>query len=355
MARLQTRLRRQAERCATDGSPLTAALLCGAADDLERGGVVADLLGTEERAPSGSVPALRLAGALHRLVLEGRVPELAAFYPSAGGAAAPADVWPAAERALRAHLAELRSAVLRPVQTNEPGRATLLLGGLLVLARDWPLPVRLLEVGASAGLNLHPDRYAHEVAGGVTLGDPASPVRVPGPWQGRLPPLGATPRIVERAGCDLRPLDPRSPADRLTLTSYVWADQKARLDRLRAALRVAAAHPVTVEALSASAFLDRELATPRPGLLTVVWQSVVQQYLDPEEAARLARAVEVAGRRARPDAPLAWLAMEPERVGGPSGVPFLLHLTTWPGGRSRTLARCHGHGPPVVWADTGQG
>ncbi len=327
------------------GSPLTADLLSGAADDLEAGGPAADLLTPLAADPPGSVPALRFAGALHRLVLERRAPVLAVHYPSVGGTAG--DVWPAARAVVEEQLEVLRELVRRPVQTNEVGRSSVLLGGLLHVARVTGLPVRLLEVGASGGLNLSVDRYRHEVADGVVLGDPRSPVVLGVPWQGQLPDLVTPLRVVERLGCDPQPLDPSSTQDRLTLTSYVWADQVDRFERLRAALQVAAAAPERVERLGAGAFLERELH-PSEGVATVVWHSFVRQYLAPDERTRTTAAVEDAGGRASCAAPVAHLWLEPQRADEAEGTP-VLRLRTWPGGDERVLADCEGHGPPVVW------
>ncbi len=336
----------QADSCREAGSPLNADLLAGAADDLAGGGPTAALLGPLEDDPPGSVPPLRLAGALHRLVLQRQAPALALHYPSVGGTAG-GSPWPAARDVIEDQLADLQEHVARPVQTNEVGRSAVLLGGLLHVADQTRLPVRLLEMGASGGLNLLVDRYAHEVAPGTVLGDPSSPVRLRSPWQGRHPPYVPL-EVVDRLGCDPDPLDPGSAEDRLTLTSYVWADQVERFERLRGALTVAAGSEVAVERLPASAFLERELAQGRPGLVTVVWQSVVRQYLEPAERARVADLLAAAGARATPAAPVAHLSMEPQRF-TTGGFRFVVTLTTWPGGVTRELGQAQGHGPPVVW------
>jgi hypothetical protein len=344
---LPTRFRAQAEQCGLHGSPLTAALLFGAADDFEAGGPVRDLLLPLAEEPSGSVPSLRFAGALHRAVLEGRAPALAAHYPSAGGTAGPDGAWPVARELIEAAPGMLARDIHRPVQTNEVGRAAALYGGLLHVAARWQLPIRLLEIGASAGLNLLVDRFAYDLGDGVVLGDPRSPVRLQKPWRGNHPPHGGL-DIAVRAGCDPAPLDPTSEADQLTLLSYVWPDQLDRIERLRGALRVASEQSVTVESSPASAFLRQQLAAPIAGTATVVWHSVVRQYLAPEERAEVDALVASAGERATTDAPLVRLSLEPEKK-AQSTFRFLVELTAWPGGESRLLAECLGHGPPVSW------
>jgi hypothetical protein len=120
---------------------------------------------------------------------------------------------------LEEHREELRELVVRPVQTNEVGCSAALLGGFLLVARETGMPLRVLELGASAGLNLLWDRYRYE-ADGVGWGDPASPVRIADPFvEGSLPPLEVPACVVERGGCDLRPLDPASEDGRLTRCS----------------------------------------------------------------------------------------------------------------------------------------
>jgi hypothetical protein len=272
-------------------------------------------------------------GAVHRFVLRGDAPELARHYPSAGGR--PRRPWPAFLDLLRDRRAELRELVASPVQTNEPARCAALLGGFLEVARASSLPLRLLEVGASAGLNLGFDRYRYEL-GGERWGAADSPVAIRAGLSGR-PPLDTPVRISSRAGCDARPLDPRSADDRLTLASYVWPDQPERLERLRAALAVAAESGPAVESARAAEWTEARLAEDAPGVATVVFHSIVMQYLPAAERERFERAFE----RAR--GTVAWLRMEP------AGELTDVRLTLWPGGEERLLARAGYHGDPVVW------
>jgi hypothetical protein len=165
-----------------------------------------------ERDPGPSALALRLMGAAHRLVLSGEAPALARHYPSVGGE--PGDAWPPFLDLLRERRDELRVLVEHPVQTNEPARCAALLGGFLEVARSTGLPLRLLEVGASAGLNLRFDRYRYELGGG-RWGPPDSPVVI----RARLTGQAAARRAArDRVASRLRPAparsaQPRGPAD----------------------------------------------------------------------------------------------------------------------------------------------
>jgi hypothetical protein len=337
-------LRWQAEFCHRSAAPLYALLLDRSADDVEGGGPAWELLRPHAADPPSSALALRLMGAVHRLVLEGLAPDLAPFYPTVGGSGSPPDAWLPFRTTLEVRMDVLRPLVARSCQTNEVGRAAGLLLGFLAVARETGLPLRLLEIGASAGLNLRWDRYRYEGAG-LAWGDPASAVRITGAFPGPVP-LDGRARVAERSGCDLHPLDPRLEEDRLRLMSSVWADQPERLERLRRAFDVAAV-PATVERASAGPWLARRLTMPLEGLATVVFHSVVLQYLDDEERLRVFDLIEQAGLRATPNAPFAWLRFE-------SGdwrrtTSHEVRLTVWPGGADRKLAEAGPHGPPVVW------
>jgi hypothetical protein len=194
-------LRLQERYCAEHGSPLYGALLDAMVDDVLDGGPTAGLLvdwlgpGAEADAVARDLPALRVLGGVHRLVLTGRARDLAAHYPSVGGTAGAAGAWPALRRVLAEHADEVRPWLASPPQTNEIGRSVPLLGGLRhVAVATGGLPVRLFEFGASAGLNLCADHLP--VGPGLLLD---SPLPLPDA------PVAA---VVERVGGDLRPIDP---------------------------------------------------------------------------------------------------------------------------------------------------
>ncbi|GAA0952688.1 DUF2332 domain-containing protein [Nonomuraea longicatena] len=133
--------------------------------------------------------------------------------------------WPAIEPEMRT----------RATQTNEPGRCATLLPLLSAL----PQPLALLEVGASAGLCLYPDRYGYRYGDRtVGSGSPVLDCTVTG-----LEPPARAPEVVWRAGLDLNPLDITDPADLAWLDALIWPEHQHRRERLRAAAEVAKAEP----------------------------------------------------------------------------------------------------------------
>jgi hypothetical protein len=336
------RFRLQAEWCQRLGSPLYADLLGEVAREIDRAGPAAAIVAAHEHDPPGSALALRFMGAVHRIVLEGGAPELARYYPSAGGDLDRRGAWPAFQRALAEQASRIRELLSRPVQTNEVGRSAALLGGFLSIVRQTGLPLRLLEIGASAGLNLRWDRYRYE-SGEEAWGDPASPVRIVDVWGGRPPFLAAEVTIAERRGCDPSPVDLATAEGRLTLLSYLWADQVARIAMLRGALEVAGRLPAEIDRADATEWLELRLAAATPGLATIVFHSIVMQYLTAADRERVTEILAAAGARATAAAPLAWLRMEP------GGDEAEVLLTLWPGGEPRTVATSGFHGRPVRW------
>jgi hypothetical protein len=332
-------LRWQADSCEQLGSRLYAHLLREAARDFEAGGPIARVIGDRE-ATNASALSLRLLGSVHRLVLQGDAPGLARYYPSAGGQSDPAAAWPAFRAVIEEHFDAVDAGIERPVQTNEVGRSAALVGGFLEVARATGLPLRVLEVGASGGLNLRWDHFFYE-ARGATWGPPESPVRLCSYNSDRALPFDVAATVASRAGCDAAPVDTTTENGRLTLLSYVWPDQPHRHRLLRAALAVAADVPAPVEQAEAVAWAD-ERFRPTAGVTTVIFHSIVMQYLG-ERRKVFKELVRARGETATADAPLAWLRFEP------AGSEAALRLSIWPGRKDATLARSGFHGQNVRW------
>ncbi|MER7460278.1 DUF2332 domain-containing protein [Micromonospora sp. NPDC126480] len=346
-------LEQEARACHHMDAGLYADLLVRAAADVRAGGPCAEALEGYADAPGSAAVPLRLLGAVHALVLTGRAPELAGYYPSAGGAYRPEDAdatWVAFRAVVAAERDTLRGWLPRPPQTNEVGRANLLLAGLLhAVAETGRRPVRLLEIGASAGLNLRADRF-RVTSGDFAWGPADSPVLLPDAWRGGVPgwlrdAARTVPAldVVERLGCDLTPLDPGDEDDVLALRAYLWPEHTARAARLVGALQLAAHVPARVVATGAADFLAG--IRPEPGSLTVVWHSIMRQYVPADEWARVTTELDRLAVASTPDAPVAHLSFEPHPVDEPP-VQLRARLGAGP---QRLLAEAHPHGLPA-WA-----
>jgi hypothetical protein len=229
-------------------------------------------------------------------------------------------------------------------QTNEIGRSAALLPGFALIAAHTGLPLATFEIGASAGLNRLWPHFRYEL-GGWRWGDVASPVTIHAEWRGAAPPLPARIEVAEQQACDIAPIDLNADGAALRLLSYVWPDQSDRLLRLRAAIELAQQRALRVEAADALPWVQRALAPARPGRATVLYHSVMWQYMPPATREALSAAITAAGARATREAPLAWLAFEPPNA----DAQMQLTLTLWPGGLPRVLARAHPHGRWVEW------
>lgn len=329
----------------------------GMAEDWEAAGPVRDVCAGYEDAPPGSVLQLRLLAGVFRLVLAGEAPELQPYYACLGGDRPPAEGWPVIRSVIAAHVPELREALRTAPQTNEVGRSAALLAGLFDLVAATGVPsVRLYELGASAGLNLLVDEIGYRGAA-WRWGPPDSPLQLAGAIEGPVEPRPFT--VIERAGCDLSPVDAGSLQGRRLLTSFVWPFDLHRHARLAAALRLVSRHPVVVDRAPASEWLPARLAAlpDEPDVLTVVWQSITQLYWPAAEAAAVDRALAGHGRRRR----VARVQMEYDPVPAPvagadgrtpapaHGRPSVRTLLLAPGEepRARLLGTAHDHGIPV--------
>ena len=212
------------------------------------------------------------------------------------------EAWEQLRRPLGATPTELRGSLERPVQTNEVGRCAALLFGFLAVAAETRLPLRLLEVGASAGLNLRWDRYRYQ-ANGFSWGPDDSPVRLAFELDGKQPPR--PPQRRDRQPQRLRRRSDRSDHSRgpphpahLHLARPAGADRphagRARGGREGAGL----ARPRGCRTLG-----RRMLAEQTPGETTVIYHSIVSQYLSDEERVALFDCIETPASAPAPTPP----------------------------------------------------
>ena len=335
--------RLQSTFCEEMESPFTSWLLKEAARDWEEGGAMAALLPDWQGDPVQDALALRFAGALHYAVLTKRSHELSALYPPSAQRIA----WEDIAHFIKKERAFLLSFIERgPPQTNETGRSAGILAGLLEIAERTDYPLELCEIGTSAGLNLFPDRFFYQTKD-WQWGSEKSGVHLSPQWEGRRPPLSALLRIDSRKGVDQHPIRVEREEERLLLQSYVWADQSERKARLQAALAIAQREKPSLMQADAADWLEEQIKERAPNRTKVIYHSVVWQYLTQVAQARIIRLMEEAGAKADTQAPLAWLALEPDLANARSF--FRITLRLWPGGQKETLGDMEPHGRALRW------
>lgn len=324
-------LRRQAGQFAALGSPVYARL----AERLALDPSPADaILGDDASWDIG----LRLFGGVHHLVLTGVAPD------------ALSGRWDDFAAALRDHEAELRRWVAEQgVQTNEVQRCIGLLPAFLTIAAETDLPLELLELGPSAGLNLELDRYRYVYAEGA-WGDPSAPLRLEAVEEGHVPArlLSCSLEIRRRRGIDVAPIDATTDEGLTLLRAFLWPgrdDRRNRLDAAVAALRAADDRPELIRGDYVE--LLPALLADRPGdAVTVVFQTASTAFLPREARARIAATLDEAAADGRP---LAWVsARSSDERQGEREDAWELELRVWPG-PMRHVAHLDFHGNRLDW------
>ncbi len=236
---LARRFRLFAERECRGVSPLYEALAKAVAED-------SALLALAGKARAGQPPPNLLFAAVQALLLaDGQDEPLARFYASVTASPAPArEAFPAFRTfCLRRRRAIEATLSRRVVSTNEPARAACLLPAFARAAERLGEPLALLEIGASAGLLLLCDRYAYDYGAAGRVGPAEAALTLACGLRGPAPPSfppKALPRIGQRLGLDLAPLDPRDADDRAWLSALIWPEERDRRFRLDKALALAA-------------------------------------------------------------------------------------------------------------------
>jgi hypothetical protein len=330
---------------ASDAEHVYGFAMRGMAEDWEAGGPIRAACRGYENAPRGALIQLRLLAGVFRLVLTGRAPELVRFYPCLGGTAPASRAWPVMREVIGAHLEETHAALAVAPQTNEVGRSVALLAGLFdLVAASGVRRIRLLELGASAGLNLLLDYYAFR-GDSWLFGPSDSKVQFVNPIEGPVYPDRFV--ITARAGCDLNPVDATTADGRLLLTSFVWPFDLHRHEHLSSALSVAAMHPVRVDKAAASSWLPKALVADRDEL-PVVWHSITQMYWPIEEVAAVESILTSYGAQRR----LGEVSMEFD-LRDPQGAKPEVRTRLWSPNavstpRQRIIGTAHHHGVPVT-------
>lgn len=340
---LQAAFAAQSQSCGSLGSPFMERLFDILAHDFPADGPLADHLNgfDGDIGPAGHSVPLRLAAGLHALVLKRVSPALAALYPP--HEASRGDLRDGVLAALDKHAAFLIDWTASAPQTNEVRRAGVLIAGAQVAVQHFDLPIRLSELGASAGLNMMWDRFALEIAG-HRYGSAMPALTLTPEWTGPFPP-DTKPHVISRAGVDLNPLDPTRADHLLRLMAYLWPDQPKRLVMTRAAASVATGPIAQGDAID---WLAQRLPAAPQGQLHLIQHTVAWQYFAKATQARGRAMIEAAGAAATRKRPLAWLSMESDGdIHGEKGAAVVLRL--WPGDITLVLGRACFHGRWIDW------
>jgi hypothetical protein len=334
--------RNQAKWCAELESPFMAALMGRTVQALEAGEEPAAILARKTWQSSDALP-LRFGGALHWLALSGQEPDLAREYPAQKPDWDIEAVWRAAAAAMKRDPDWFASFISHAPQTNETRRSFALMPAFHAAAENGPL--HMWELGASAGLNMHWEKFAYSTPD-WSWG--AGPLKLTTDWRGPRPLLRDKLVVASRGGCDSNPLDIRDPEQLLRLKSYLWADQRERLERFDGAVALALADHTPVARMDAAEWLEGQVAQGLREGVTILYHSIAWQYFPEDGKARAQAAIDRAAAQANETRRFAWVRFEitPSASGKWS---FVVDIQTWPGGERRLLADADPHLRWIAW------
>jgi hypothetical protein len=307
----------------------------------------------------GAVPARRrhpavILAALHDLALAGRAPALAAAYAAGDGEAA---AGAAIDTLLRMTGSVVALAVRRPVRAGQTGRGAVLYPAIAEAARRVGADaVGLIDVGCSAGFNLHVDRVGITYSNGQWLGDRSSAVQLSCSVVGGRPvPARAMPEVVARVGVDLDPVDVTDAEDARWLRACLWPGQPEQAARLEAEMALAAAAPALLLHGDAVEVVPGAVARVPAGALPVVITTWALARFPPQRRLRfLHRLGEAAAGRA-----VAWVSAEgvgvapaipalgDRRASGHSIIGLAVFDAAAP--RAEAIGRCWSQGRFLAW------
>ena len=333
--------RRFAELECPGMSPLYETLSRSAANDPE-------VIAIAARRRAGQPAPNLLFAAVHALLIEDPSHPLASFYPDlAVGGSLSGDPY----AAFRYFCLERKDRIIdiisaRRVQTNVVRRSALLLPAFLRAMGNWDgAPVVLVEVGASAGLNLFWDQYGYDYGGGVRWGNPASPVQLTTAALGdRRPPVPARAlKVTGRVGIDLNPVDVGDDDAVSWLRALVWPERRDEAELLQRAIELVREAPLCLIAGDALDVLPGILDGLPLGSVPVIFHSHTLNQFPADARKRFGELLDHYGSQRD----LALISLESRQSQGDSELDLTIYVNgvrTW-----EHLAQCDSHGYRVRW------
>src|SRR5581483_7818022 len=340
---LSTIFQQFAERECRGSSPLYAQLSLVIAKD-------EDLLTLASAAPQGQPVPNLFFGAVHYLLLKGNSNSLADYYRSTTENPLPPE---SAYPSFREFCLRYRESIehllrTRRVQTNEVRRSTYLFLAFSIVGHLAPdRDLALIEIGASAGLNLLWDKYGYHYRDYGDFGDLASPVQLDCTFRGEKRPLlpNQVPKVSYRVGLDLNPIDVRNSEEALWLRALVWPEHQERVKLLQRAIQLAKQQPPELIAGDGIELLPGVVQkAPREAAVCVFHTYTVNQF-SPANRVRLSALL-----AELPQGRESFFRISTEGI---AGLLPQLELTFWENRIPQhfLLAHCHAHGEWIEWLD----
>ena len=283
---------------------------------------------------------------MHYLLLAGPGDRLAEFYPSLAPSPRPPDE---AFPSFRAFCLDRRQAIeallrTRRVQTNEVGRCAYLYPAFALVAEWSRRPLAIIELGASAGLNLMWDQYRYEYDGETSSGERDATVVIRSTFRGQHRPRvpERAPLVVERVGVDLEPIDVRDEVQTSWLRALIWPEHRERAALLASALALAQRTSPRVVRGDALACLPELLREARRDAAVCVTHTHTLNQMTVSARATLSALLNEASRG------LLLYRLSAEWL---TGIHPLVELTSWAGANvtTRRLAFSDPHGRWIEW------
>jgi len=297
----------RAHICEQQGAPFTASLMRAIYRSATNKSVCGDLILNWPSNPEEDALALRACSAFHLLSLKGTCQALSKCFPP--NKPTQAELMDGVGKAMHDHDQFIADRLIAAPQTNEINRCAILIAALAKISKATSLPLDVIELGASAGLNLLFDAFSYEFGGGrVGSADPV--LAIAPDVCGDQPDLAEIINVRDVSGCDLNPIDVTTDEGAYAIMSYVWPDQSVRLNRLQSALNIARKVQPNVSQESAEAFLKRKLADRREGACLVVFSSIFWQFASAQVRSSIQESLATYGGRASTKNPIVWVQIE---------------------------------------------